>query len=193
MIRDNALFVSGLLQEGDAFNFSKPYQPAGYYRHLNFPSVPTATTRMRINGEGLHALAKTVFASHDEGHGRSVQRGVLGQASPFQHPQRGSCLLNDPTLLKRPGLWRPVSSRRRPVVSRSEFNLLGSPFCPGKAKADEVVLLVALFKETEKNMPTIPSGPKNSSKWACHEADASLDPLELASWTMVSRAILNLG
>ena len=32
MIRDNALFVSGLLQEGDAFNFSKPYQPEGYYR-----------------------------------------------------------------------------------------------------------------------------------------------------------------
>ncbi len=37
MIRDNALAISGLLVEGCGGASVKPYQPAGYYRHLNFP------------------------------------------------------------------------------------------------------------------------------------------------------------
>jgi len=37
MVRDNALAVSGLLVKVVGGESVKPYQPAGYYRHLNFP------------------------------------------------------------------------------------------------------------------------------------------------------------
>ena len=37
MVRDNALAVSGLLVLDVGGPSAKPYQPAGYYRHLNFP------------------------------------------------------------------------------------------------------------------------------------------------------------
>jgi hypothetical protein len=37
MIRDNALAVSGLLVDRLGGGVSRPYQPAGYYQHLNFP------------------------------------------------------------------------------------------------------------------------------------------------------------
>lgn len=37
MIRDNALAVSGLLVQQTGGGSVRPYQPAGYYRHLNFP------------------------------------------------------------------------------------------------------------------------------------------------------------
>ncbi len=37
MIRDNALFVSGLLVRRVGGRSVRPYQPAGYYAHLNFP------------------------------------------------------------------------------------------------------------------------------------------------------------
>ncbi|MDA1006473.1 MAG: PSD1 and planctomycete cytochrome C domain-containing protein [Verrucomicrobia bacterium] len=37
-IRDNALFISGLLRHDLGGPSAKPYQPAGYYRHLNFPT-----------------------------------------------------------------------------------------------------------------------------------------------------------
>src|SRR5439155_23737590 len=38
MVRDNALAVSGLLVLDVGGGPAKPYQPAGYYRHLNFPA-----------------------------------------------------------------------------------------------------------------------------------------------------------
>ena len=38
MIRDNLLAVSGLLNKHIGGPSVKPYQPAGYYRHLNFPT-----------------------------------------------------------------------------------------------------------------------------------------------------------
>src|SRR5438874_3804443 len=38
MVRDNALAVSGLLVLDVGGPSAKPYQPAGYYRHLNFPA-----------------------------------------------------------------------------------------------------------------------------------------------------------
>ncbi len=37
MVRDNALAVSGLLVDERGGASVRPYQPAGYYRHLNFP------------------------------------------------------------------------------------------------------------------------------------------------------------
>ena len=37
LIRDNALATSGLLIEKVGGESAKPYQPEGYYRHLNFP------------------------------------------------------------------------------------------------------------------------------------------------------------
>ena len=36
-IRDNALFVSGLLALDVGGPSAKPYQPPGFYKHLNFP------------------------------------------------------------------------------------------------------------------------------------------------------------
>ena len=38
MVRDNALAVSGLLIEKVGGESVKPYQPAGYWQHLNFPA-----------------------------------------------------------------------------------------------------------------------------------------------------------
>src|SRR5262249_45158039 len=37
MVRDNALAVSGLLSHRIGGPSAKPYQPAGYWGHLNFP------------------------------------------------------------------------------------------------------------------------------------------------------------
>ena len=37
MVRDNALAIGGLLNLEIGGSSAKPYQPAGYYRHLNFP------------------------------------------------------------------------------------------------------------------------------------------------------------
>ncbi len=37
LVRDNALSISGLLVNKQGGPSVKPYQPAGYWAHLNFP------------------------------------------------------------------------------------------------------------------------------------------------------------
>ena len=39
LIRDNALSLAGLLDPAIGGSSGKPYQPMGYYRHLNFPQA----------------------------------------------------------------------------------------------------------------------------------------------------------
>ena len=51
----------------------------------------------------------------------------------------------------------------------------------------------ANMQESAKEYAAHPEEAKKLLQVGLAPADASLDPLELASWTMVSRAILNLG
>ena len=58
---------------------------------------------------------------------------------------------------------------------------------------EEIALLVSLFKESEKEYAAHPEDAKKLLEVGLASSDESLDPLKLASWTMVSRALLNLG
>jgi len=102
MIRDNALAISGLLVQQVGGGSIKPYQPAGYYRHLNFP--------------------KRKYSQHDDE--RQWKRGIYihwqrqflhPMLKAFDAPMREECtaqrpvsntplsalvLLNDPTFVK---------------------------------------------------------------------------------------------
>src|SRR5262249_26427726 len=56
-VRDNALFVSGLLVLDVGGTSAKPYQPAGFYRHLNFPAreyVSSADAKQWRRGVYVH-------------------------------------------------------------------------------------------------------------------------------------------
>jgi len=102
MIRDNALAISGLLVQQVGGGSIKPYQPVGYYRHLNFP--------------------KRKYSHHDDE--RQWKRGIYihwqrqflhPMLKAFDAPMREECtaqrpvsntplsalvLLNDPTFVK---------------------------------------------------------------------------------------------
>ena len=62
-----------------------------------------------------------------------------------------------------------------------------------EARPDEVVLLLVLLKESEREYADHPEEAKKLLGVGLAPLDSSIDPSELASWTMVSRAILNLG
>ena len=195
MIRDNALFVSGLLQEGDAFNFSKPYQPAGYYRHLNFPRRSyrhdtnanqwRRAVYMHWQRQFLHPMMKAMDAPSRE--------ECLAKRPRSNTPNAALALLNDPTFVEaaRALATRIIKEKTGTLEERIQFAWL--TVLSRKAKADEVALLAGLFKESAKEYADQPERAKELLNVGLAPPDASLDPSELASWTMVSRAILNLG
>jgi hypothetical protein len=102
MIRDNALAVSGLLVREVGGTSAKPYQPAGYYRHLNFPKRDyTADTTPKQWRRGvyvhwqrqfLHPMMKAFDAPSRE--------ECTAQRPKSNTPIAALVLLNDPTFVE---------------------------------------------------------------------------------------------
>ena len=102
MIRDNALAISGLLELEGNGDSVKPYQPAGYYRHLNFPPRKYkhhADKRQWRRGlyvhwqrMFLHPMLKAMDAP--------TREECSAQRSRSNTPSAALVLLNDPTFVE---------------------------------------------------------------------------------------------
>jgi hypothetical protein len=195
MIRDNALFVSGLLQEGDTFNFSKPYQPAGYYRHLNFPkrsyrhdSNANQWRRgvyMHWQRQFLHPMMKAMDAPSRE--------ECTAKRPRSNTPNAALALLNDPTFVEAARAFAARIIKEKKGTPEERVQFAWKTVLSREAKADEVALLVGLFKESAKEYAAHPEEAKKLLQVGLAPGAPEVDPLQLASWTIVSRAILNLG
>jgi mono/diheme cytochrome c family protein len=192
-VRDAALLASGLLVEELGGGSVHPYQPAGYYRHLNFPQREyKADTDERQWRRGLYVHWQRMF--------------LHPQLLAFDAPTREECtavrmrsntpkaalvLLNDPTfveaarklaerVLKEAGddparieaLWRHAVSRRPdPEEQKLVTDLLA------RRRAE-----YAADHAAARELLTVGLAPR----------DTSLDDAELAAWTATARAVLNL-
>ena len=192
-VRDAALLASGLLVERLGGVSVHPYQPAGYYRHLNFPQrdyKPDADGRQWRRGLYVH-----------------WQRMFLHpQLLAFDAPTREECaavrmrsntpkaalvLLNDPTfveaaralaeqVLKEAGddparidaLWRHTVSRR--------------------PEAEEQQLVADLLARRRAEFAADHAAARQLLAVGLAPRDTSLDDAELAAWTATARAVLNL-
>jgi len=192
-VRDAALFASGLLVERLGGASVHPYQPAGYYRHLNFPQREyKADGDERQWRRGLYVHWQRMF--------------LHPQLAAFDAPTREECtaarmrsntpkaalvLLNDPTFVEAArklaervivtasgddpridALWLQVVSRRPDDVERElSRGLLArrrAEFSADRAAA--------------RRLLDVGIAPR----------DRSLDDAELAAWAATARAVLNL-
>ncbi|MBT6461972.1 MAG: DUF1553 domain-containing protein, partial [Opitutae bacterium] len=101
-VRDNALAVSGMLVRDIGGPSVKPYQPVGYYRHLNFPTRKYAHHTddcqwrrgiyIHWQRQFLHPMMKAFDAPRRE--------ECAAQRSRSNTPLSSLVLLNDPTFVK---------------------------------------------------------------------------------------------
>jgi len=185
MIRDNALQVSGLLVRDVGGPSVRPYQPVGYYRHLNFP--------------------KRTY-SHDEDD-RQWRRGLYvhwqrqflhPMLKAFDAPSREECTVQRPrsntplaalTLLNDPTFVEAARAFAVRIVSETETtkssDRLVFAFREALSRApdeQEVILLTELLDHAESA----------AQKAKDVVTQPEVKQMELAVWTMVARTILNL-
>ncbi|NND99650.1 MAG: DUF1553 domain-containing protein, partial [Pirellulaceae bacterium] len=192
MVRDNALSVSGLLVHEVGGASVKPYQPAGYYRHLNFPQrkyKPDSGANQWRRGvythwqrQFLHPMLKALDAPSRE--------ECTAQRSRSNTPLEALVLLNDPTMLKAASV---LAGRLLNMPSDDDQTRLSAAFTLAttrKADATELASLAKLldaervyYRENVAAADQLLGGTMPTP---------DLDPVELAAWTAVSRAILNL-
>ncbi|MBQ18514.1 MAG: hypothetical protein CMJ65_15475 [Planctomycetaceae bacterium] len=197
IIRDNALAVSGLLSRRIGGPSVKPYQPAGYWRHMNFPVRTWKTSAGKdVHRRGLYTWWQRMFLHPSLLAFDAPSREECTVERPRSNtPQQALVLLNDPTyveaasaLAKRivasgqPGFAARIDWAYRNVIARGP-------------RREETAVLKSVFdrhladyrKDTAAARSILSVGSQPVSDQVPAEALA-----ELAAWTSMSRILLNL-
>jgi hypothetical protein len=194
LVRDNALAVSGLLVPKIGGPSVKPYQPAGYYSHLNFP-------RREYRQDHGEALYRRGLYTHWQ------RTFVHPSLLAFDAPSREECtvertrsntplaalsLLNDPWYVEaaRALAARAIKEGGSTPQQRIEYLMRQSLSRPPRSEETDV-----LTKLLEKHLAEFQADPKAADKLlAVGELPLpkEIDKPELAAWTSVARAVMNL-
>jgi hypothetical protein len=195
MIRDNALAISGLLARRVGGPSVKPYQPAGYWRYLNFPTRDWAADQ---GGDqyrrGLYTYWQRTFLHPSlVAFDASTREECVISRPRSNIPQQALVLLNDPTYVEaaRALAERLIREARPERDSRLQhaFQLaLARPAAPA-----EVMVLAELYDRQLKEYQADPKAAAALLKVGLRPAPADLPAPELAAWTAVTRVVLNLS
>jgi hypothetical protein len=189
-VRDNALFVAGLLNVADVGGPSvKPYQPDGYYEPMQFPNRTYVASKdsdqwrrglyMHWQRMFLHPMLINFDApSRDE---------CTALRSYSNTPQQALTLLNDPTFVE---AARAMAARLLSLPSGDRL-AHGFRLAMGRdIKASERPSLEKLISEQTTYYQSNPAEAAKLLKVGFSPTPAG-DPAELAAWTQACRVLLN--
>lgn len=191
-VRDNALFVAGLLNVADIGGPSvKPYQPAGYYEPMQFPNRTYVASQdadqwrrglyMHWQRMYLHPMLINFDApSRDE---------CTALRTYSNTPQQALTLLNDPTFVE---AARAMAARLLAYPSGTDRLAEGFRLAMGRGiKATERPSLEKLIGEQTVYYKANPAEAAKLLKVGFSPTPAGVDPAELAAWTQACRVLLN--
>lgn len=196
IVRDNALAASGLLVRRVGGASVKPYQPKGYYRHLNFPKRtydPHVDRRQYRRGvyvhwqrQFLHPMLKSLDAPSRE--------ECTAQRPRSNTPLEALVLLNDPSMVE---ASVALAAERLAATEPGDRARIAEMFRRSTSRSpdpEEAETLRALLEaEREHYRENAAQAERLVESFTAAVPDRlSSDPAELAAWTSVARAILNL-
>jgi cytochrome c553 len=194
LVRDNALAVSGLLSPRLYGPSVFPYQPAGYWAYLNFPPREwDASAGEDQYRRGLYtwwqrsfpqpSLAAFDAPSREECTGERVRSNV---------PQQALALLNDPSYVEAARVFaeRILKDGGPSVASRLRFAYARA--LQRRPSAVEERVLTNLLRRSRAAFASDPGAAERFLASGQLPAAKGLAVAELAAWTQVTRAILNL-
>jgi hypothetical protein len=192
-VRDTALFAGGLLVEQLGGPSVRPYQPAGYYQHLNFPkrSYEADTDRQQWR-RGLYVHWQRMFlhpqmAAFDA----PTREECTARRLPSNTPTQALVLLNDPTFVEAArGLAERVVLAAADDGERIVF--LWREAVSRQPDATERRLVEQLLARRRHEYAAQPEAAEDllGVGHAPRQGDTSSE--ELAAWTAVARSVLNL-
>jgi hypothetical protein len=194
MVRDNALAISGLLSRKIGGPSVKPYQPAGYWRYLNFP------TRTYHPDHGADQYRRGLYTYW--------QRTFLHPSlKAFDAPTREECtverprsstplqalvLLNDPTYVEAARVFAERIIQEGGTTMPERLNWAYRHAVSRNVKPEEVRLLSELHARHRAEFARDPQAAEklvHTGEWAVAK---DIPTPELAAWTSVARVLLNL-
>ena len=193
-VRDAALLASGLLEEKLGGASCRPYQPAGYYQHLNFPK------REYMSDTGSSQWRRGLYMHW--------QRAFLHpQLLAFDAPARDDCtaarmrsntpkaalvLLNDPTFVEAARKLAELALISGGDSEDARIDVLWRRATSRAPDAEERALTAQLLHRRREEYRADPAAAAALLSVGIAPREEGLEPAELAAWTAASRVILNL-
>ena len=175
MIRDNILETSGLLFKEYGGPSVKPFQPKGYYKHLNFPKreYQAHTDKRRLKRsvyihwqrQFLHPMLQAMDAP--------TREECVAKRSKSNSPVAAMVLLNDPSF------FEAAEEFAKTIIQSADSNDERMKFAFQRALSRDP-------DELEKNI--INQLLKNIRQGSSND-----DQSDLSCWTAVARAIFNFS
>jgi hypothetical protein len=198
IVRDNALAISGLLNDKIGGPSVYPYQPAGLWEEMAFGQGFSGQTYTPSSGSdlyrrGLYTVWKrtvpppslTIFDAPDR-EKCTARRGVTNT------PLQALTLLNDPTYVE---AARALAQRALRTGGRSDRERIDFAFKLATARTpdpEELDLLLGLLSEFRSTYRQDQAHVTKLLSVGESKPDSTLDPREVAAWTILASMILNL-
>ncbi|MBI84253.1 MAG: hypothetical protein CMJ81_13715 [Planctomycetaceae bacterium] len=195
LVRDTALSISGLLVRKVGGPSVKPYQPAGYWMHLKFPN----RTWEHDVGEsqyrrGLYTWWQRTFLHPSLlAFDAPTREECAAQRARSNTPLQALVLLNDPTYVEaaRKFAERIVQEGGGSVEQRVHFAMRQAT--SRAARDAEVAVLSDLYQQQLKDYSSDKQAAEKLLTTGLTPCESSIDVAELAAWSDVARAVLNLN
>lgn len=195
MIRDNSLAVSKLLVRTVGGPSVKPYQPVGYYSLLNFPTrtyVPHEDERQYRRGVYMH-WQRTYLHPMLRAFDAPTREECVAQRAISNTPIAALNLLNDPSAVEAArALADSVLVDRTLTTNEQRISALWRSVLQREPTTEEVDVARELL---ESQLTAFAASPDTIPKFmeVGMYRGKHADTNELAAWTMLGRALLNLS
>ena len=194
-IRDTALFTSGLLDKTVGGPSAFPYQPAGYWQYLNFPTRSWKADRgSQQYRRGLYTHWQRTFVHPSMlAFDAPTREECTAQRSVSNTPSAALALLNDPTYVE---AARALAQRVLKEGGDTDVERINWLFMtvlsryPTAADLPQVAELLAQCK-TQYTMDL--KSATELQEVGDFQLEAGIDISEASAWAMVSRVLLNVN
>jgi hypothetical protein len=193
-VRDNALFIAGLLNEEICGPSARPYQPPGYYANLQFPErdyFPQLDERQYRRGVYAHwqrTFLQPMLANFDA----PSREECTANRVVSNTPQQALTLLNDATFVE---AARVLAARLLQAEAASDEKRLDMAFERALARTAKDKEKNSLIKFVDAQREYCAANAGESTKLlhiGIAPTPKNSPETELAAWTEVCRVILNL-
>lgn len=188
-VRDNALAVSGLLVRDIGGRSVFPYQPAGYWTHMNFPKREwPGDSGDALYRRGVYTWWQRMFLHPSLKAFDAPSREECTVARPRSNiPQQALVLLNDPTYVEAAKAFAARIIADAPAADDESRIRTAWQIALGRNPRPAEIAVLQSVLSTERDRRA-ESGPSRSSELPGNE-DATGDD----AWIAVARTILNLS
>ena len=194
-VRDTVLSVSGLLDDSLGGRSVKPYQPTGYYQHLNFPErryeadtgqeLWRRSVYIHWQRQFLHPMLKALDAPRREECTARRQRSNTSLAA--------LTLLNDPIFVEAARCFAGRILRSELTDDRQRLDFAYREAVSRLPGDDERDVLDGILSHSRAYYDQDEAAAEELLRVGQAEIESELPASELAAWTTVARVILNLA